>query len=99
GRGRFPAGRAQPPDVVVVELRLRDRLLEDRRVRRHPGQAVLANERLEAAARDQVTPDVVVPDALAELAKPPQGILGHGSPPCIADRCGAVEGSAPGVLL
>src|SRR6185312_5029796 len=46
---------------------LADRLLEDRRVRGHAAQAVIGDERLEPAARQQLAADIVEPDRLAVI--------------------------------
>ena len=57
---------ARAADVRVVEIAARDRLLEDRGVRGHARKAVLGDQAREPAAVDQVSADVVVPDALSE---------------------------------
>ena len=64
--GLLPLGR-RAAHVLVVEIRVRDGLLEDRRVRRHPREAVLADQARQLSRGHQVAADVVVPDALAEL--------------------------------
>ena len=56
---------AQLADLLVVVLRAEDRLLEDRRVRGHAAQRVLAHEPLQLTARDQAALDLVEPDARA----------------------------------
>src|SRR5262249_46652276 len=82
-RGRVLSRRAGGADVVVVELGLGDGLLEDRRIRRHPPQAVLLDEALQLRALVQVAADEVVPDALAELPQPLQRIRAHDSLPWV----------------
>ena len=56
----------QALQLVLVVGGAGDRLLEDRRVRRHAAHALVA-ERAQPAGADQAAADVVVPDALAEL--------------------------------
>ena len=52
--------------LLVVGVALRDRLLEDRRVRRDPGDRVLVHHPRELAALEQLPREVVDPNALAE---------------------------------
>ena len=62
---RVEALAGQLADLLVVVVRAEDRLLEDRRVRGHAAQRVLAHQPLELAAGDQAAPDLVEPDARA----------------------------------
>src|SRR4029077_20750278 len=69
--------RARAADVGVVEGASGDRLLEARGIRGHAGQAVLVDQAREPPARDEVAPDVVVPDALSERVQSLQQIRRH----------------------
>src|SRR5262249_35515994 len=60
---------AQPLKHVRVIGAAGDRLLEDRRIRRHAPQPILIDQPTEVAARDQAASDVVEPDRLAVLLK------------------------------
>ncbi len=54
-------------ELLVVRVPLRERLLEDRRVRRDAGDRVLLHHPLELAAVDEVAGERVEPDRLAAL--------------------------------
>src|SRR5205814_7934119 len=54
-------------NLLVVEVALRDRLLEDGRVRGDADDRVIAHHPLELAGLQQLTGEEVDPDALAEL--------------------------------
>src|SRR5205823_12074976 len=62
-RPRIEAPLGQLADLAVVVRAAEDRLLEDRRIRRDPAQAVLDDQALELAALDHPPPDLVEPDA------------------------------------
>jgi hypothetical protein len=57
------------PNGVVVEMRVFDRMIEDRRVRRQPGHRPFFNVPAQCAAGQQPTGDVVEPQALAEIVQ------------------------------
>src|SRR5262249_12469555 len=77
-RGRVLPGGSGGADVLVVQLGLGDRLLEDGRVGGHPAQAVLLDQTLQLGTLVQIAANEVVPDALAELPQPLQRIRAHG---------------------
>ena len=54
-----------PRDGVVVFVRLADRLLEDRRIRRDPAQAVFVDELLQPAIGDKAARQKIEPHRLA----------------------------------
>ena len=68
GRGR---------ELVVVGVPLGQRLLEDRRVRRHARQRVLADAACEIAVAQDRAVDEVEPDGLAGVVEPLEAILRH----------------------
>src|SRR5205823_10418732 len=69
-------------ELVVVVGPLGDRLLEDRRVRGHADDGVLAHHPRELAGVEQVPREVVDPDALPVLGELLQRCLvSHGSSP------------------
>ena len=72
--GRCTAGRKRG-DVFVIVGAGCNRLFEDRRVRRHPAQSVVANQARELARPDQPPGDEVIPGTLAEFAETYQGML------------------------
>ena len=71
----LPLG-AQGPDVVVVDVAPRHRLLEDGGIGRHPAETVLLDQPRQLAGGDEVPGDVVVPGALPEVAEFHEGIGG-----------------------
>ena len=56
-------------DGRVVFVGMADGLLEDRRVRRHPAQAVVIDELLQAALGDEAAGQEIEPDGLAVICK------------------------------
>ena len=54
------------PELLVVGVPFGDRLLEDRRIRGHAHDRVLAHQPLQLALVDQAAREVVDPDALPE---------------------------------
>ena len=55
--------------VLVILIATGDRMFKDGRIRRDPTQTVLRDQTAQLAAADQVAPDVVEPDGLAEGVK------------------------------
>ena len=74
---RARAGRRRG-DLRIVRRPFGERLLEDRRVRRHPRQRVLGDLLLELPTVEHRAIDVVEPDRLAGVMQLVQRILGHG---------------------
>ena len=72
--------RARLGELLVVGVAGRDRLLEDRRVRRDAHDGVVAHHALELATVDEVAREVVDPDALAVLGELLKWGLGHVDP-------------------
>ena len=70
----------QSTQLVVVVVALRDRLLEDRRVRRDAGDRALVDQLLQAAAVHELTREVVDPDRLPALSELLKSRFGHASP-------------------
>src|SRR5262249_44656312 len=64
-------------NLVVVQLAGGDGFFEDRRIRRHPPEAVLRDEAAKFAGGHEVAGDVIVPGTLAQLAKACQRIDRH----------------------
>src|SRR5205807_2322129 len=54
---------------ICVIVAARDCFLEDRGIRRNAPQAIFIDQTLQFAAGDQVAPDVIQPNRLAELLK------------------------------
>ena len=76
GLGTFALKR-HGPNVLVVIVAVRNRLLEDGWIRGHPPQSILLDQAPEPAAGDQIPPDVVQPDGLAERSQLFQRIVFH----------------------
>ena len=72
-------------DGVVVVVGASDRLLEDRRVRRHPVDAVLVDEVAELAAAQQSAAELVEVDRLAERCETTQWV--HAQQDTGVSRC------------
>src|SRR6185312_1574689 len=72
-------------DRVVVIAAAGDRMVEDRRVRREPGDRVLVDVARQRAVLQQPARDVVEPQPLAELVQLAGGI--HGVPPSSVGLC------------
>src|SRR5262249_28118276 len=68
------------PQLLVVVVAVRDRLLEDRRVRGHPGDGALVDQLLQAAAVHELAREGVDPDRLAALSELLKSRVRHASP-------------------
>ena len=69
GLFRVVLARENLAQLLVVRVALDERLLEDRRVRGHADDRVLAHQLLQLALMDQAAGEVVDPDALAQLGQ------------------------------
>jgi hypothetical protein len=87
-------GRAE---LLVVCGALREGLLEDRRVRRHPGEGVTLDAPGELAAADEGAVDVVEPEGLSGVMEGVERRRGHrrGSRVRRAAHARAAESGAP----
>jgi hypothetical protein len=61
-------------DVVVVIAAVLDRVVEDRRIRRQPGDRELVDIAAEHTRPQQVARDVVEPEALAQIVQDSSGL-------------------------
>ena len=66
----------QPRKRLFIFGTFRDRLLEDGRVARHPGESIFLDEPSQFARANELPVDVVQPDALPDLPQQAQRILG-----------------------
>ena len=63
--------------LFIVRIAGGERLLKDRRVRRHAGEGVIANAAVELAILEYSAVDAVEPDRLPDVVKILQCVLGH----------------------
>lgn len=73
--------KRQSPNVLVVVVAARSRLLKNGWVRGLPPQSILLDQTPQLSAGDQVTPNVVQPEGLPRRSQPIQRVAAHDSAP------------------